>query len=144
VLGPGSHGSTFGGNPVACAAGCAVLDELFERDMAGRAAAVGARLAAGLRDIVSACPDIALETRGKGLMAGLALRIDAAPVRDRCRERGLLVNVTSRNVLRFLPPLIIGVCDVDDALTMLRDALGIPGDALGIPGDALRGSSTPS
>ena len=116
-MGPGSHGSTFGGNPVACAGALAVLDTLDEtllQNVRDRAA----QLRAGL----AALP-FAAQVTGLGLMAGVALRggVSAATLRAACEARGLLV-LTAKDRLRLLPPLTLTAQHVDEALAVLRAA----------------------
>ena len=115
---PGSHGSTFGGNPVCCAGALAVLDEMdadFLADVNERAA----QLRAGLAKL----PHVR-EVSGLGLMVGIAFDdgIKAADVRAACEKAGLLV-LTAKTRLRLLPPLILTADDVDDALAILRCVL---------------------
>ncbi|RMG28130.1 MAG: aspartate aminotransferase family protein [Gammaproteobacteria bacterium] len=103
---PGSHGSTFGGNPLACSAALAVL-HVMERDrLVERADAIGDRLLAGFRARLGDREGIR-EIRGRGLMIGIELDRDAGALVRMGLERGLLVNVTAGNVLRLLPPLVL-------------------------------------
>ncbi len=117
-MGPGSHGSTFGGNPVVCAGGCAVLDAMDDAFMRN----VNAR-AAQLREGLASLPHVA-SVSGMGLMVGIAFADDvkAADVRAACERKGLLV-LTAKTRLRLLPPLILTADDVDDALATLRSVL---------------------
>jgi len=123
VFTPGEHGSTFGGNPVACAAGYAVLKFIIEHDVAGNAEKVGQYLASGLEKLKQKFQFIT-EVRGCGLLLAMEFSSDIAhPVVMTCLKRGLLVNQLKPNALRFMPPLIIGNEEVDEALDILDKAL---------------------
>ena len=119
---PGDHGSTFGGNALACAAICAVLDAIEREGLVANAAACGARLVAGLERLREKRPVLG-EIRGAGLLVGADLSVDAAPVVDACRARGLLVNAVRPKTLRFAPPLVVSAAEVDAALRVLDAAL---------------------
>lgn len=116
----GGHGTTFGGNPLACAAGLVVLDELTEGGLMANAAAMGERLLAGLRSLVG--PRVR-EARGRGLMVGLELRERAAPVVAELLRRGLVTVAAGPNVVRFLPPLNVSPAEVDEALAVASAVL---------------------
>ena len=114
LLGPGSHGSTFGGNPISCAAALAVLDTIAEDNLLDRVSRVESRL----RDIVSLTP-IVDHVRGRGLLLGAVLTGPyAAEVEMRARESGLLVNAVAPDVIRLAPPLTL--TDADLALVADR------------------------
>jgi acetylornithine/N-succinyldiaminopimelate aminotransferase len=119
VLQPGAHGTTFGGNPVSCAAGKAVLDEIRDRNLIEHAASMGKLLLDGFAKLQKKYPSLIREVRGMGLMLGIDLKRDAAPVVDAMRERGILINGTNTTVLRFLPPLTITPEHVNHVLTTL-------------------------
>ena len=120
VFGAGDHGSTFGGNPVACAAALAVLNTIADEHLLDSVKRVGEHLAQGLSTVDSA---LITGVRGSGLWRAIALRDDCAGAVERAaRERGVLVNAVQRNVIRLAPPLILTENDVDDALPRLRDA----------------------
>src|SRR5207249_723471 len=102
---PGAHGSTFGGNPVACAAAIAALRALAEPELLEHVRRVGQHFRSRLEALVGRHG--VREVRGMGLMLGTVLDRPGAPVVDRCREAGLLINCTAERVPRFLPPLII-------------------------------------
>jgi len=114
---PGDHGSTFGGNPVVCAAACAVV-EAIDDDLLLNVRARGDELARGL----AALPGV-LEVRGRGLLLGATLDRPVAPVVDSCRERGLLVLSAGPDVLRLTPPLVVGPAEVEEALGVIAEAL---------------------
>jgi predicted acetylornithine/succinylornithine family transaminase len=116
-LAPGDHGCTFGGNPVACAAACAVVRALDEELLAS-VRARGEELVAGLAGL----PGVR-EVRGRGLLLGAVLDRPAGGVVDACRERGLLVLSAGPDVLRLTPPLTIGRAEVDEALAVIAAAL---------------------
>ena len=116
LFGPGSHGSTFGGNPLGCATALAVVDAL--EAVIPEVDAKGERLRTALRDGLA---DLSMvtEVRGRGLIIGLQLDRPCAELVGRAREAGLLINVTAGSVVRLLPPLIID----DRELTFLADTL---------------------
>jgi 4-aminobutyrate aminotransferase len=119
---PGKHGSTFGGNPVACAAALATLD-LVERELADNATARGDQLLAGMRELQQREPLIT-EVRGRGLMIGfdLASHEDAYAVEQACFERGLLVLTCGYRGVRLAPPLVVTAEQCDVALSIIAEA----------------------
>ena len=123
VFAPGDHASTFGGNPVSCAAALAVLDTIASDGLIDAARARGAQLSAGLGKLVGAAP-YAASVRGRGLL--LALGLDApvaAELEAACRERSLLANAVTPDALRFAPPLTVTAGEVDEALATVGEAL---------------------
>lgn len=122
VLGPGSHGSTFGGNPLAMAAAWATLEAIAGQGLVERARELGARLRDGLEELRRRHPSL-LEVRGRGLMLGLRLAEPPAALVAGLREEGLLAVAAAENVVRFLPPLVIGEAEVEAALEMTERAL---------------------
>ena len=114
---PGDHGSTFGGNPVACAAACAVCATVDD-DLLAAVRENGERLAAGLATL----PGV-IEVRGAGLLVGAVLDRPAQPVVDAALDAGLVTLVAGANVLRLAPPLVVGADDVDLALRILTEVL---------------------
>jgi len=124
VFVPGEHGSTFGGNPLACAAGYATVKFVIENNISGRVKEVGQYLADGLEKMKPKFPAIT-DIRGRGLLVAIEFNSNIAPALvTACLERGLLVNQLKPNALRFMPPLIIGKKEVDEALAILDEALG--------------------
>jgi len=127
-LPPASHGSTFGGNPLACAAGLAVLEilnhrdtENTENDLIARARMCGEQVMAHLRERL---PEKAVrEVRGRGLMIGIELRGKVAPVLKMLQARGLLALPAGPGVLRLLPPLVISDDDMWQAVTIIEETL---------------------
>jgi acetylornithine aminotransferase len=119
---PGSHGSTMGGNPVACAAAKAYCEILFNEKLADRAAQCGAMIMEELTRWKKEMP-IIKDVRGKGLMIGVELDRPAGGVVERCEKKGLLLNCTAVNVVRMLPPLNVEREDVQKALGILREEI---------------------
>jgi acetylornithine aminotransferase/acetylornithine/N-succinyldiaminopimelate aminotransferase len=125
VLEPGDHGSTFGGNPLACAAALATLDALEREGVIANAAAVGAYLGEQLAGLAAAFPAVAGE-RGRGLMRALVLAEDLAPrLQAAALEQGLIVNAIGTRVIRFVPPLIVTREQVDRAVSILAACLDL-------------------
>lgn len=125
VFVPGSHASTFGGNPLACTAGLAVLRTLLEGRILEHAKQMGEYLAKGLQD----CKDrnaMVKDVRGLGLLQGMELHGEGKPVVDACLSRGLLINCTMERVLRFVPPLVITQAEIDRLLDVLPRVLTKP------------------
>lgn len=123
VFAPGEHGSTFGGNPLACAVGYATLKYIIDKDVPGNSKKVGAYLLDKLEGLKQKYPFIT-EVRGRGLLCAMYFNKDIAKsvVLD-CLQRGLLINKLKANALRLIPPLIIGNKDVDEAIGILDKAL---------------------
>lgn len=120
-LGPGDHGSTFGGNPVSCAAARAVVDAIGD-ELLESVRELGAALAAGLAQTSGV-----EEVRGRGLLLGAVVDGCAAAVVESCRQRGLLVLSAGADVVRLAPPLTIDTADVAEALDLLGDAFSEAG-----------------
>lgn len=121
VITPGSHGSTFGGNPLACAAAEAALDVLIEEDLAKRSEELGEYFLKGIRDINS---PIFKEVRGKGLFIAIQLTDEAGGARqytEQLKSMGILAKETHVHTIRLAPPLIIKKEEIDWALSILRD-----------------------
>lgn len=124
VFEPGSHGSTFGGNPLGCAVAMAAIDVLVDEKLADRAAELGAYFMEGLKSIKS---DKIKLVRGKGLLIGVVLNQSAGKARKyttALKEKGLLCKETHDWIIRFAPPLIITREDIDRALEIVREVLG--------------------
>jgi acetylornithine aminotransferase len=102
----GDHGSTFGGNPVACAAGLALIDSVFNRGLINQVTSLGKYFKSELELICKKHPNIIVEVRGMGFMIGVEFLKPCANLVKEFREQGILINCTSENVLRILPPLI--------------------------------------
>ena len=122
----GDHGTTYGGNLLACRAGLVVLDELIGGGLLAHIGRVGKHFEGRLRAIKDK-HSIVTEIRGAGLMWGLELSRDAAPVVPAALERGVVVNRTAETVVRLLPPLVITEAEADEALGRLDAALGAVG-----------------
>ncbi|MFI5251788.1 MAG: aspartate aminotransferase family protein [Bacteroidota bacterium] len=123
VLQPGVHGTTFGGNPVACAAGIAVLEQIMEQDMMKNASAMGSLLISNLQKLKNEFPSIIKEVRGYGCMVGMELTRDGEDIVSKMRDNYVLINCTNQNVLRFLPPLIIKKEHVEETVMKLKEIL---------------------
>jgi acetylornithine/N-succinyldiaminopimelate aminotransferase len=122
VLSPGTHGSTFGGNPVACAAALGVLDALEHDGGIANAAEVGGYLMNRLREIAKDCPNVR-EVRGLGMIIGVVLKHEARGIVEACLKEHLIVNGTADNVLRLLPPLNLTREEADAGLATIERAL---------------------
>ncbi|WP_419465939.1 ornithine--oxo-acid transaminase [Bacillus spongiae] len=120
VFNPGSHGSTFGGNPVACAVSVASLDVLIEEDLANRSLRLGENFMSKLREIDN---PIIKEVRGRGLFIGVELTEAARPYCEQLKEAGLLCKETHDTVIRFAPPLIISEEELDWAINKIKNVL---------------------
>ena len=118
LMKPGSHGSTFGGNPLVSRAACKVLKLMARDDIAGRAATRGSAVIDSFRARLGGDPRVK-DIRGRGLMIGIELDRSAAAVKESCREKGVLINVTQDTVVRLLPPLIID----DEQAGLIVDAV---------------------
>ena len=117
-----AHASTFGGNPVAAAAGLAVIDVIESENLLANAVKVGNLLREALQGFVDQY-DKLLAVRGKGMMLGLVVDGEAKELVDALKAQGLLVLTAGKNVVRFLPPLTLGEDDLEDAVDMISDAL---------------------
>ncbi len=122
LMRPGNHGSTFGGNPVACAAGLATLKVIAEQNLQARAAALGARLRADFQTALAGCDNVRA-VRGEGLMLGIELGRPCGELVDRAADQGLLINVTAESVIRLLPPLIMSDAEADQLVTTLASLI---------------------
>ena len=118
----GDHGSTYGGNLLACRAALVFLEQLIDRDLIGHVASAGAKFERNLQAIASRQPMVR-EVRGAGMIWGLDLDRPALPVVEAALELGLLVNRTSDTVVRLLPPYVISDTEVDQACELLEKAL---------------------
>ncbi|MDD5557342.1 MAG: aspartate aminotransferase family protein [bacterium] len=119
LLQPGTHASTFGGNPLACAAAIATFEAIEEEDILGNVRSMGRRLRAAL-DRMAAAYDFVREVRGEGLMLGMQLSIDAPAVVAACLRRGMLTNATGDNVLRFMPAMTVTAREIDEGTGIVR------------------------
>jgi acetylornithine/LysW-gamma-L-lysine aminotransferase len=115
-----SHGTTFGGNPLSCAAARATIQTIEAEELPQRAAELGARLLDGLQAMTS--PPVR-EVRGRGLMVGIELKARAAPYLAALAENGVLALTAGANVMRFLPPLVLAPGDVDEIVTKVERVL---------------------
>ncbi|MFQ6080966.1 MAG: aspartate aminotransferase family protein [Candidatus Bathyarchaeia archaeon] len=122
-LNVGEHTSTFGGNPLVCAAACAAIDVMLEEGLPERAATLGRYFREKLEALQSRYR-IIREIRGLGLMIGVELRFDVLNVLLKCMDRGVLILDAGRNVLRFLPPLVIEKEHIDNVIEVLDAVIG--------------------
>jgi len=116
---PGDHASTFGGNPLACAAATATLEFMLGHKVADNAARVGAYFKNRLHELAGQFPFVQ-EIRGLGLILGMELSVEGKQIVEQCQEQGLLINCVDGHILRFLPPLIIGQEEVDLTVNILK------------------------
>lgn len=121
-LRPGMHASTFGGNPIAAAAGIATLEMIEQQGLLERATQLGDQFRTRLLALADQC-DAIVEVRQVGLMIGIELAVEAAPVVAACLEKGLLINSTQQTVLRLLPALTLADSEVDEGCNRLAEAL---------------------
>lgn len=116
---PGTHASTFGGNPVVMAAGAAVMRELTTTDVLKNCARLGTYFCGRLNALKEQYPQVIKDIRGKGLIIGMELAIEGKPIVKKCLEKGLIINCTREVILRFLPPITVGEKEVDECLSIL-------------------------
>jgi predicted acetylornithine/succinylornithine family transaminase len=121
VLNPGMHGSTFGGNPVACAAGFVVLNEIINGGVMLNAEAMGKIISSDFMRLREIFPSIVKDVRGRGLMLGMELHFEGEKIVNALRDRNVLINCTNGNVLRFLPPLIINESHAQELIKQLEE-----------------------
>ena len=127
VFGPGDHASTYGGNPLACAAGLAVAKALSEEDLLTNVKERGEQLSEGLKKIAAEYPNILGGTRGWGLLRGIAIKeetpVMAGDIVSDAMKEGLLLVPAGPKVVRFVPPLIVSESEVEEALQKFEKAV---------------------
>lgn len=123
VFHPGDHGSTFGGNPLACAAANAVLDTIASDDLLSNVTEVGAYLMDKITALGKKYPAIIRSVRGKGFMVGVELAHEGRGIVEVCLAKKLIINCTAGNVLRLVPSLTIGKGEVDEMIRILDEVL---------------------
>lgn len=123
VLKIGDHGSTFGGNPVACAAGEFVLDKVVNTNLLDEVREKSKYILDELQKLKKDFPTLIKEIRGRGMMIGVDVGENAVAIRDNAMENNLLLNVTNRTVIRLLPPLCISYNEINEFLEKFRDIL---------------------
>ncbi len=119
---PGTHAATFGGNPIASVAALATIATFDEENLLERATQVGERFHAHFTALKAECPLIQ-DVRVKGVMIGLQLSVDGAPIVEACLKRGLLINCTHKTVIRLLPAVNIESQQIDEGCAILREVL---------------------
>ena len=119
----GNHGTTFGGNPVACAAGVAVLEQVIDGRLMEQAGRTGQMMLEAFSEVQSEFPALVKDVRGRGLMLGLELTRPAQAVVDELQRMGILVNCTNTTVVRMLPPYIVTDGECDRVVAALRQVL---------------------
>ncbi|HOX38055.1 MAG TPA: aspartate aminotransferase family protein [Candidatus Brocadiia bacterium] len=119
---PGTHASTFGGNPLACAAGIAVMETIEEEGLLEKAKSLGAYAMAQLRAMAAEIP-IIKEVRGAGLMIGAQLTVPGADIFKECLQDGVRINCTHDTVIRLMPPMIATESQIDEGLAVLKKRL---------------------
>jgi acetylornithine/N-succinyldiaminopimelate aminotransferase len=122
-LTPGSHGSTFGGNPVACAAGNVVMDVVSDPAFLARTRVLGERLLSRLQATMKMHRRIVTDVRGRGLWAGLETNTDLSKLPKRALQRGLLVNLLGTKTIRFAPPLVIDEKTLEQGMDLIDELL---------------------
>lgn len=121
---PGSHASTFGGNPLVCTAAIATIETLLEDGfLLDQCKRMGEYLRKELKNLQKEFSSVIIDVRGKGLLIGMELTSDCSTIVKACMEKGLLLNCTAGNVLRFTPPLIVQEKDIDHMLDILGEVL---------------------
>ncbi|HIU63438.1 MAG TPA: acetylornithine transaminase [Candidatus Avacidaminococcus intestinavium] len=123
VLAPGDHGSTFGGNPLACAAANATLKVMQETELSKHVVEIGDYLKQGLLKLQHKFPSKIKEVRGRGLLIGLELTAAGGTLVASCLEKGVIINCTAGNVIRLAPPLIVTKEESEQLLVVLEQAL---------------------
>ena len=118
LMQPGNHGSTFGGNPLACAAALATINTIENHGLLSRATAIGDRIMAGLKEGLSSSSHV-LDVRGIGCMIGIELNKPCKSLFLAAMEKGLIINVTADKVIRLLPPFVMTDDEVDQMVTIL-------------------------
>ena len=120
VFNPGDHGTTFGGNPVACSGALVVLDKICNEDMLNEIKEKGEYLMQLLKDIKS---PLIKDIRGKGLMIGVEVATTPSEIQKKALEKGLLVLTAGKNVIRLLPPLIISKEEIKEGVKILQETI---------------------
>jgi acetylornithine/N-succinyldiaminopimelate aminotransferase len=116
---PGSHGTTFGGHPVCCAASLAAITEMMDKDLAGNAKKMGAYFSEKLKTL----PHVK-EVRGQGLLVGVEFEdLNSVEIKHQCFDRKLLITAIGSNIIRMVPPLIITEADCDKAYEIIKAAV---------------------
>jgi acetylornithine/N-succinyldiaminopimelate aminotransferase len=116
---PGSHGTTFGGHPVCCAASLAAIEEMLDKDLAGNAEKMGEYFSAKLKTL-----PYVKEVRGQGLLVGVEFDgLNSVEIKHKCFDRKLLITAIGSNIIRMVPPLIITEEDCDKAYEIIKAAV---------------------
>ena len=120
---PGDHASTFGGNLISAAAAVVMLSSLQDGTLPENAAKRGTQLTKGLTALQQEFPDLITDIRGLGLMQGIELSTEAAPIISLCLDKGLLLVAAGTHIIRFVPPLTVTETEVDEMLSILKSAI---------------------
>ena len=123
VFKPGDHGSTFGGNALSCASCYAAIKAMKDLELDKKARKTGEYFKKGLEALKAKHPDKVTDVRGMGLILGMELAKPGASLVTKALDKGLIINCTSGNVLRFVPPLVIGEAEIDTLLKGLDELL---------------------
>jgi len=123
AFGPGAHASTFGGTPIITAASVQVVKVLLEENLIHHCAKIGAYFKERLQDLKAKHESI-VDVRGMGLLLGMKLKIEGDAIVNSCMEKGFLINCIQGNILRFIPPLIVGKEEIDALVECLDEILG--------------------